>query len=86
MRCKFVLPSFRGPGFGVGFRVSEVWRVTLFAYLDEFGHIGPYVGRDDPRYKESPVSGLAGFVLPAEGDRVIPFDIPATDPFESLPD
>ena len=39
--------------------------MTLFAYLDEFGHIGPYIGRDDRRYKESPVFGLAGFVLPA---------------------
>ena len=40
--------------------------MTLFAYLDEFGHIGPYIGRRHPRYKESPVFGLAGFVLPAE--------------------
>ena len=38
--------------------------MTHFAYLDEFGHVGPYVGRTDPRYKESPVFGLAGFVLP----------------------
>ena len=43
--------------------------MTLFAYLDEFGHIGPYVGRQHPRYKESPVFGLAGFVLPAEAVR-----------------
>ena len=39
--------------------------MTYFAYLDEFGHIGPYVGRTDPRYKDSPVFGLAGFVMPA---------------------
>ena len=39
--------------------------MTYFAYLDEFGHIGPYISRTDPRYKESPVFGLAGFVLPA---------------------
>ena len=39
--------------------------MTYFAYLDEFGHIGPYVSRTDPSYKESPVFGLAGFVLPA---------------------
>ena len=39
--------------------------MTYFAYLDEFGHIGPYVSRADPRYKDSPVFGLAGFVLPA---------------------
>ena len=43
--------------------------MTLFAYLDEFGHVGPYVGRQDPRYKESPVFGFAGFVLPAEAVR-----------------
>ena len=42
----------------------EAW-VTCFAYLDEFGHIGPYISRGDPRYKDSPVFGLAGFVLPA---------------------
>ena len=40
--------------------------MTLFAYLDEFGHIGPYVARQHPSYKESPVFGLAGFVLPAK--------------------
>ena len=39
--------------------------MTYFAYLDEFGHIGPYVSRTDPRYKDSPVFGLAGFVMPA---------------------
>ena len=40
--------------------------MTYFAYLDEFGHIGPYVSRTDPRYKQSPVFGLAGYVLPAQ--------------------
>ncbi len=39
--------------------------MTYLAYLDEFGHIGPYVGRSDPKYRESPVFGLAGLVLPA---------------------
>lgn len=39
--------------------------MTYFAYLDEFGHIGPYISRTDPRYNDSPVFGLAGFVLPA---------------------
>ena len=39
--------------------------MTYFAYLDEFGHIGSYIRRTDPRYKDSPVFGLAGFVLPA---------------------
>ena len=43
------LSCFRGP------------EVTYFACLDEFGHIGPYVSRTHPRYRESPVFGLAGF-------------------------
>jgi Protein of unknown function (DUF3800) len=41
------------------------------AYLDEFGHIGPYVSRKNDRYAESPVFGLAGLILPAE--QVRPF-------------
>ena len=36
-----------------------------FAYLDEFGHIGPYVSRDHARFNTSPVFGLAGMILPA---------------------
>ena len=40
--------------------------MTYLAYLDEFGHIGPYVSKEDPKYHESPVFGFAGFVLPAE--------------------
>jgi len=35
-----------------------------FAYLDEFGHIGPYLGRADAHHKTSPVFGLGGLVLP----------------------
>ena len=33
--------------------------MTYFAYLDEFGHVGPYVTRTDPKFRESPVFGLA---------------------------
>ncbi len=51
------------------FVFSGIRRVTYFAYLDEFGHIGPYLGRSGPKYNESPVFGLAGFVLPAEAVR-----------------
>ncbi len=40
--------------------------MTYFAYLDEFGHIGPYVTREHPIHNDSPVFGLAGFVLPSE--------------------
>ena len=48
--------------------LSCVWsrRLTFFAYLDEFGHVGPYISPIHPTYKESPVFGLAGFVLPSE--------------------
>jgi len=35
-------------------------------YLDEFGHIGPYVNRQNGKYSESPVFGLAGLILPAD--------------------
>ena len=34
------------------------------AFLDEFGHCGPYVARNDARYNQSPVFGLAGYVIP----------------------
>lgn len=59
--------SFRGPCHVHGF--SCIWGtgqiMTLFnVYLDEFGHIGPYLSRKHPKYKESPVFGLAGFIIP----------------------
>ncbi len=38
--------------------------MPYIAYLDEFGHIGPYVSRNDPKHNDSPVFGLAGFTLP----------------------
>ncbi|MFV3404618.1 hypothetical protein ACNFIC_11720 [Pseudomonas sp. NY15463] len=36
------------------------------ADLDEFGHIGPFVSKEDPSFHTHPVFGLAGLVLPAE--------------------
>lgn len=36
------------------------------AYLDEFGHIGPYIARSHKRHRTSPVFGLAGLLLPAD--------------------
>lgn len=45
--------------------------MTYIAYLDEFGHIGPYASRRDAHYNSSPVFGLAGIVLPV--DQVRPF-------------
>ncbi len=34
------------------------------AYLDEFGHIGPFIARNDKIHNASPVFGLAGVILP----------------------
>lgn len=34
------------------------------AFLDEFGHCGPYVARHDKRFNQSPVFGLAGYIIP----------------------
>ena len=59
------LPSFRGPHVSAGFRVSGA-AMTYIAYLDEFGPIGPCIARDDPRHNDSPVFGLAGFIMPLE--------------------
>lgn len=47
-----------------GLSCSWGQRLLYFAYLDEFGHIGPYVARDDPKYNDSPVFGLGGMILP----------------------
>ena len=33
-------------------------------FLDEFGHIGPFVSRSDEKHNTSPVFGVAGFFLP----------------------
>ncbi|WP_176491638.1 DUF3800 domain-containing protein [Curtobacterium sp. 'Ferrero'] len=41
----------------------------LLAYLDEFGHIGPYIAPDHPKFNTHPVFGYGGFVLPAESVR-----------------
>ncbi|MCY1232921.1 DUF3800 domain-containing protein [Achromobacter veterisilvae] len=38
-------------------------------YLDEFGHIGPFVSRDHGKHKTSPVFGFGGLVLPVEAVR-----------------
>lgn len=40
--------------------------MTYIAYLDEFGHVGPYLSRNDTRHNDSPVFGLAGFIMPIE--------------------
>ncbi len=40
--------------------------MTFLVYLDEFGHIGPYVNRNYPKHNDSPVFGLAGYALPSD--------------------
>jgi hypothetical protein len=40
-----------------------------FVYLDEFGHLGPFMSRTAPKYNESPVFGLAGIILPENAVR-----------------
>lgn len=46
--------------------LSCIWGryMLYFAYLDEFGHIGPYLGRCDPAHNDSPVFGPGGMILP----------------------
>jgi hypothetical protein len=39
--------------------------LIYIAYLDEFGHVGPYISRQHPKHNDHPVFGLAGLVLPA---------------------
>ena len=41
----------------------------LFVYLDEFGHIGPFVDRRHSLHNDSPVFGLAGLAIPADSAR-----------------
>ena len=48
------------------FLLPASWSLTYIAYLDEFGHVGPYVSREHPKHNDSPVFGLAGFVLPSD--------------------
>ncbi len=39
------------------------------AFLDEFGHIGPYVSRGHASYNQSPVFGLSGYIIPHDKAR-----------------
>jgi hypothetical protein len=65
------LLQFRGPRESAGFRASGTPSSFYIAYLDEFGHVGPFVSRSHAKHNTSPVFGLGGFVLPVE--RVRPF-------------
>jgi len=37
-----------------------------FVYLDEFGHLGPFISRRHEKYNSSPIFGLGGIILPVE--------------------
>jgi len=41
----------------------------LIAYLDEFGHVGPYIDPAHPKFFHNPVFGYAGIVLPSTSVR-----------------
>jgi len=43
--------------------------LVLLAYLDEFGHIGPYISLEHRKYNQHPAFGYAGFVVPASNVR-----------------
>lgn len=40
--------------------------LTFIVYLDEFGHVGSYISRADPKHNDSPVFGFAGYALPSD--------------------
>lgn len=60
---------FRSPGLCAGASVFLGKEMHYFVYLDEFGHIGPYVSRTHPKYNTSPLFGLAGLIFPASSIR-----------------
>ncbi len=41
----------------------------LLAYIDEFGHVGPYISDTHPKFNNHPVFGYAGFLIPAHNVR-----------------
>ncbi|WP_316668304.1 DUF3800 domain-containing protein [uncultured Propionibacterium sp.] len=41
----------------------------LVAYLDEFGHVGPYVDSKHKKFFHHPIFGYAGYVIPASNSR-----------------
>ena len=60
----------RGPYEGAGSRVlGGSFMTTYIAYVDEFGHDGPFISRHHELHNDSPVFGLAGFVLPVNNVR-----------------
>ena len=43
--------------------LSCIWsfaKLLYIVYLDEFGHIGPFISHDHPTHKTHPIFGLGG--------------------------
>jgi len=38
---------------------------VLVAYLDEFGHVGPYISPTHRKYNDHPIFGYGGYIIPA---------------------
>lgn len=47
-----------------GLSCFYIFACMRIVFLDEFGHIGPFISRSDPKHKTSPVFGLSGFIMP----------------------
>ncbi|WP_314940352.1 DUF3800 domain-containing protein [Corynebacterium durum] len=41
----------------------------LIAYIDEFGHQGPYISHSHPKFNTHPVFGYGGYIIPDHGVR-----------------
>jgi hypothetical protein len=62
----------------VGFRVfystnsqenAALMKRTYFVYLDEFGHVGPFISRTHSQHNTFPIFGFGGIIIPAEEAR-----------------
>jgi ribosomal protein S27AE len=63
-RVIYIALLFRGPATFAGLSLFKGIPMLQVAYLDEFGHIGPYISHNHPKHNTHPVFGLGGFVLP----------------------
>ncbi|MFC5337560.1 DUF3800 domain-containing protein [Leucobacter denitrificans] len=56
-------------GLGSPSAFQQIPDGMLIAYLDEFGHVGPYIGTNHKKFFHNPVFGYAGILVPAENVR-----------------
>ena len=68
-------------------RLSSLLIIVMYsANLDGFRHDGPFVSRNQPKYRTRPAFGLAGFVMPADPEVVLAEDrdpVRTAGPFSS---